>query len=182
MKSALLAAVLAALTVFSATLLSAQDTAAENPILKEVSSKLTSPKKKFSMLVQATVKEGAADKFVAAFAAAIEPTRAEEGCSRYELHRVAGENFSFVVYERWKNLDALKSHMEAAHTKKLLETIAPLLSAPPQIVVMTPEAEPKKEAKGAQDVKKRAPGVRGRILDRKAAPAEKIQPETKPGQ
>src|SRR6187402_3019891 len=94
---------LAALFAFSATLLPAQDTApVENPILKEVSSKVTNPKKKFSLLIQATVKEGEADKFVAAFAAAIEPTRAEEGCQRYELGKVAGEKFSFVMYERWR--------------------------------------------------------------------------------
>lgn len=137
----------AALLAFSATLLPAQDAAAENPILKEVSSKLTNPKRKFTLLIQATVKEGQTEKFIAAFAAAIEPSRAEEGCQRYELGKVAGENFSFVVHERWRNLEALKSHMNAPHTKKLLETIMPLLESEPQIVVLTPEAEPKKEAK-----------------------------------
>ena len=136
--------ILCSLLFCSAALLRAQDAAAENPILKEVASKLTAPKKKFSMLVRATVKDGEADKFIAAFAAAIPPTRAEEGCQRYELHRVAGEKLAFVVQERWRNLDALKSHMDAAHTKKLLETIMPLLDGAPQIVVLTPEAEPPK--------------------------------------
>jgi quinol monooxygenase YgiN len=139
MKTILLAALLA----FSITLLPAQE-APENPILKEVSSKLTHPNKKFSVLIQATVKEGETEKFIAAFAAAIAPTRAEEGCARYELNRIAGENFSFVVHEQWKNLAALKAHMETPHTKKLLETIMPLLEGEPQIVVLTPEGEPKK--------------------------------------
>ncbi len=121
----------------------AQD-AEEHPIAKAVAAKLTKPKQRFTMIAKLTVKDGEAEKFIAAFAEAVELVRKEPGCARYELNQINGEKNSFVVYERWKGLDALKAHLAAAHTKKLLETVGPLLEGEPEIVVLTPQAEPKK--------------------------------------
>ena len=154
MKTILLAAIL--LLPFSTF---AQD-AEEHPIAKAVAAKLTNPKKKFTMIAKLTVKEGEAEKFIAAFAAAVEPVRKEEGCSRYELNQINGEKNSFVMYERWKSLDALKTHLAAEHTKKLLEAVMPLLDGEPEIVVLTPQAEPVKPKTAgdspAADAKSRA--------------------------
>ncbi len=154
MKTILLAASL--LLPFSTF---AQD-AAEHPIAKAVAAKLTNPKKKFTMIAKLTVKDGEAEKFIAAFAEAVEPVRKEEGCARYEVNQVNGEKNSFVVYERWKGLEALKTHLAAAHTRKLLEAVMPLLDGEPEIVVLTPQAEPvKPKTSGdspAADAKSRA--------------------------
>ena len=121
----------------------AQD-AEEHPIARAVAAKLTKPQQRFTMIAKLTVKEGEAEKFIAAFAEAVEPVRKEPGCARYELNQVNGEKNVFVVYERWKGLEALKTHLAAAHTKKLLEAVAPLLEGEPEIEVLTPRAEPKK--------------------------------------
>jgi quinol monooxygenase YgiN len=128
----------------------------EHPLAKAVAAKLTNPNKKFTIILKATVKEGEAEKFVAAFAEAIEPTRKESGCSRYELNQINGEANSFVVYERWANLEKMKAHLAAAHTKKLLETVMPLMDGEPQIVVLTPKADPK-PAKPAADAAEKKP-------------------------
>jgi len=121
----------------------AQDTE-EHPIAKAVAAKLTNPKQRFTMIVKLTVKDGEAEKFIAAFAEAVESVRKEAGCARYELNQINGEKNAFVVYERWKGLEALKTHLAAVHTKKLLEAVAPLLDGEPEIVVLTPQAEPQK--------------------------------------
>ncbi len=118
--------------------------AAEHPFVKEVASKLSDPKKKFTLLVRVTVKDGDAEKFIAAFAEAVEPTRREDGCSRYELNQIAGEKNSFVIYERWAKLEKMAAHLQTPHTKKLLETVTPLLEGAPEIVVLTPQGEPVK--------------------------------------
>ena len=97
MKTILLTALIFSLSLHRSF---AQD-AEEHPIAKAVAAKLTNPKKKFTMIVKATVKDGEAEKFIAAFAEAIEPTKKEDGCSRYELNRIEGEKNTFVVYERW---------------------------------------------------------------------------------
>ena len=121
----------------------AQD-AEEHPFVKTVADKLTNPKKRFTLIVRATVKEGEAEKFIAAFAEAVEPTRKEDGCSRYELSQLNGDKNVFVVYERWGNLEKMKAHLTTPHTKKLLDTVMPLLAAGPEIDVLTPRAEPAK--------------------------------------
>jgi quinol monooxygenase YgiN len=109
-----------------------------------VAAKLTNPKKKFTLIVRATVKEGEAAKFIAAFAEAIPPTRKEDGCSRYELNQINGEANTFVVYERWASLEKMKAHLATPHTKKLLETIMPLVDGQPEMIVLTPQADPVK--------------------------------------
>lgn len=152
MKTILLAALLFA---FTSPLTHAQEE--EHPFAKAIAAKLENPKKKFTLMVRATVKEGQAEKFIAAFAEAIEPTRKEQGCSRYELNQINGETNSFVVYERWANLDRLKAHLATPHTKKLLETIMPLVDGQPEIVVLTPQAEPKKEKKEAAEAPEKKP-------------------------
>jgi quinol monooxygenase YgiN len=146
MKTILLAALLA-LTSFTF----AQE-AAEHPFVKEIASKLSDPKKKFTLLVRVTVKDGEAEKFIAAFAEAVEPTRKEDGCSRYELNQIAGEKNAFVIYERWARLEKMAAHLETPHTKKLLETVMPLMEGAPEIVVLTPQGEPvkPKESKEAK--------------------------------
>ena len=116
----------------------------EHPIAKAVAAKLTNPKNKFTLIVKATVKEGEAGKFIAAFAEAIPPTRKEDGCSRYELNQTNGEANTFVVYERWGSLEKMKAHLAAPHTVKLLETILPLVEGDPDFTVLTPQAEPLK--------------------------------------
>jgi len=138
MKTILLAA------LFLLPLSSFAQDAGDHPIAQAVAAKLTKPKQRFTMIAKLTVKEGEAEKFIAAFAEAVEPVRKEPGCARYELNQVNGEKNAFVVYERWKGLDALKAHLAAEHTKKLLEAVAPLLEGEPEIVVLTPKAEPHK--------------------------------------
>lgn len=137
----------------------AQD-AEEHPFVKIVADKLTNPKKRFTLIVKVSVKDGEAEKFIAAFAEAVEPTRKEDGCSRYELSQLNSEKNVFVVYERWGNLEKMKAHLATPHTKKLLETILPLLAGEPEINVLTPRAEPVKPKTAgevpASDPKRRA--------------------------
>ena len=54
----------------------------------------------------------------------IEPTRAEEGCVNYDLHRRADDPTRFVLYEGWESQAALDAHMATPHFQKMLVDLA----------------------------------------------------------
>jgi quinol monooxygenase YgiN len=158
MKTILLAALLFA---FSSPVTFAQDP--EHPLAKAVAAKLKNPKKRFTVIVKATVKEGEAEKFIAAFAEAVEPTRKEDGCSRYDLNQIDGEANTFVIYERWGNLEKMKAHLAAPHTVKLLETVLPLMDGDAEIIVLTPKGEPVKPKTDAKRTGDPEAEIKGRV-------------------
>ncbi|STQ89451.1 putative quinol monooxygenase [Iodobacter fluviatilis] len=54
------------------------------------------------------------------------PSRQEEGCYRYDLLQDNSNDHRFVIQEQWQNKAALNAHMQTAHFKALVESIAPL--------------------------------------------------------
>jgi quinol monooxygenase YgiN len=63
----------------------------------------------------------------------VEPTRAENGCIRYELHQSDTEPADFVFIEEWANTAAVASHMRTPHIQEVFEKAAAFLAAPPDI-------------------------------------------------
>ena len=63
----------------------------------------------------------------------IEPSRAEEGCIRYELHQSETDAADFVFLEEWANGAAIVAHMQTRHVQEALAKAAALLAAPPDI-------------------------------------------------
>jgi len=51
----------------------------------------------------------------AAFAEAVPPTHAEEGCVAFAVHRVAGDADRFALIERWESREALDAHLATPH-------------------------------------------------------------------
>ena len=45
----------------------------------------------------------------------VEPTRAEEGCINYDLHRSVEDPGLFMFYENWESRPLWEQHMESAH-------------------------------------------------------------------
>ena len=120
MKTILLAALVLAL---SKPVTIAQ--APEHPFVKAIGEKLTNPKKRFTLIVKVTVKEGEAEKFIAAFAEAVELTRKEDGCSRYELNQMNGTN-TFVdpdLIVLTPKADPVKPKTDVAKSKTAAEEL-----------------------------------------------------------
>ncbi|MEM9701154.1 MAG: antibiotic biosynthesis monooxygenase family protein, partial [Planctomycetota bacterium] len=63
--------------------------------------------KPFLLVVSVTVKEGEEKAFIAAYRGAAAKSLAEEGCTSYALSRDAETKNKFLLYERWKSLEAL---------------------------------------------------------------------------
>jgi quinol monooxygenase YgiN len=132
------ACVLAVLLLLPATAAAEEK---ENPILTFVKSKVKDPDKTFTLIIALKVKEGEGKKLEEAFAKAARATRKEKGCITYDLNYDAGDASRYLVYERWKSVDALKAHLETEHIKALLAALPELLAGTPEPRVLIPAAE-----------------------------------------
>lgn len=63
----------------------------------------------------------------------IEPTRAEDGCIRYELLQNNTDPTDFTFIEEWSGDDALDLHLQTEHIKLVVSKADDLLAAPPDI-------------------------------------------------
>jgi quinol monooxygenase YgiN len=113
----------------------------ENPILTFVKSRVKDPKKPFTLTVRLKVKEGSGEKFETTFAKALTATRKEKGCINYDLNRDTDNTGRYLVYERWKNLEALGAHLNSDHIKALLAALPELLEGEPEPGVLIPAGE-----------------------------------------
>ena len=63
----------------------------------------------------------------------IEPTRAEDGCIRYELTQNNNDPTDFTFVEEWTDDESLDRHLESAHIRDLQSRAGELFGAPPDI-------------------------------------------------
>ena len=104
-------------------LLQAAQGAQEHPVVALVKSKVKDPAKPFAMLVTITAKAGKEQDLEATFALCINASKKEAGCLAYELNRDPDEPASYVLFEKWKDVAALDTHLKAEHTTKLLKAL-----------------------------------------------------------
>ncbi len=55
----------------------------------------------------------------------IEPSRAEPGCTLYNIYQLPNKPTEFVVVETWENQDYLDAHGKTAHYKHYKENFEP---------------------------------------------------------
>lgn len=93
-------------------------------VLGLVKSKVSDPAKPFVLVVTLKVKSGQEAALAEAYRAALAGTKAEPGYLAYELTRSPDEPAAYVLYEKWKSLDALAAHLAAPHTVTFLQQIS----------------------------------------------------------
>jgi quinol monooxygenase YgiN len=113
----------------------------DDPIVAFVKTKVKDRDKPFTLLVTVKVKEGMGAKFEEAFAKAIQGTRKEKGCIRYDLNRSLEDATKYQVYERWKTVADLEAHLKTEHIKALREVLPDVLTGAPELGVMLPASE-----------------------------------------
>ena len=59
----------------------------------------------------------------------IEPTRKENGCIQYNLHRDNEKPEIFLFYENWESLELWQEHMESSHLKDFVKNTEGFLNA-----------------------------------------------------
>ena len=113
----------------------------DDPIVAFAKAKLKNADKPFTLMVMVKVKEGAGAKFETAFAKAAKETLKEKGCLRYELNRDSDDAAKYLVYERWKSLADLKTHLATDHIKALRADLPDLVTGAPELRIMLPTDE-----------------------------------------
>jgi quinol monooxygenase YgiN len=113
----------------------------EDPILAFVKPRVKDPDKPFTLVVRLQVKEGSGEQFAAAFGKSRRETRKEKGNLAYDLNRDADEPSHYLVYERWKSLADLESHLQTPHVKALLAELPQVIVGAPEFHVLVPAGE-----------------------------------------
>ena len=86
------------------------------------------------VIAQAKVQSGREEEVARALRANAEASRQEEGCISYAVLR--GDAGTFMTVERWASRADVDRHMGTPHVQQLLQSIGPMLAAPPSIEVM----------------------------------------------
>jgi quinol monooxygenase YgiN len=131
MRTLTLALALAALALGSAA---AQEGKKEPDVIARLKA-VKGLKGPFTLIVHVQVKEGEEKAMLEAAKPAVAATLKEKGCLAYELHQDLEDPTKFVFYERWKSVEALRDHLGAAHTKKLLGAVGKIVSGAPKFAV-----------------------------------------------
>ncbi|HPC47488.1 MAG TPA: putative quinol monooxygenase [Deltaproteobacteria bacterium] len=85
-------------------------------------------------------RKGMEQEMLDAFRSMIPHVDKEEGTLEYVLHRARKDPALLVVYERYRDKDALSYHSASPHFAKLLEKIGPMLDGAPTIEILEPLA------------------------------------------
>jgi quinol monooxygenase YgiN len=113
----------------------------ENPIGAQLKTALKDPSKPFTLVVQLKVKDGAQEKFEAAFAKASKATHKEKGCLAYDLSRDAKDSTRYVIYERWKSLSDMEAHLDSAYGKQFLSDLIDAVVGTSEVKILLPVGE-----------------------------------------
>jgi quinol monooxygenase YgiN len=73
------------------------------------------PKDAVTLIVILRAREGQESLLEAELRAMVPPTRREEGCINYELHRNADARGTLLLHEVWASREHHQSHMQTAH-------------------------------------------------------------------
>jgi quinol monooxygenase YgiN len=95
------------------------------------------PADPLAMVVEFRAAPGKVDELRAALLAIVGPSRAEDGCLRYDLHTDREDPDVLAFYEVWESVDAHAAHDRTAHIDHL-RTVLPGLVAERRVLRMTP--------------------------------------------
>ena len=85
-----------------------------------------------------TASPGRGDAVAGILAGALDATRAEPGCLRYDLFRVRREDDTLVMVEQWATKEDLRTHGSTEAFAELSRRLAPELAEAPVVRVLDP--------------------------------------------
>jgi quinol monooxygenase YgiN len=85
-----------------------------------------------------TAKPGSEKLVGEALSALVEPTRAEAGCTSYELFVSVVDEATFITVETWSSQDDLDAHMQTPHVQQVQSVAGDHLAQAPAIHPLSP--------------------------------------------
>jgi quinol monooxygenase YgiN len=89
------------------------------------------------VIARARAQAGRANEMEAALQTNAAASRGEAGCLSYSVLRGTPDGDLFMTFERWRSKADFDGHMATPHVQTLLQTIGPMLAAPPEILTLT---------------------------------------------
>jgi quinol monooxygenase YgiN len=91
-----------------------------------------------ALIARFRVRAGAGQQIEKAFAEASVQTAREAGALAYQLHREPDNPDAFVVYELWRSLDDLETHLRTPYIRALRAEIDAVMEGQPSFNVILP--------------------------------------------
>ena len=79
--------------------------------------------KEVNVIAVFSIKEECREDLLKSFKQVVDETRKESGVISYVLHQDTKDSLKYVMLETWKSKDALATHEDTAHFKKLIADI-----------------------------------------------------------
>lgn len=86
-----------------------------------------------TVMARFKAKSGQEEIVLDELSALLDPTRQEDGCIQYDLHRSMDDPGVFVFYESWKSQKDLEQHLAMPYLQALLGKVDELFDEAPQI-------------------------------------------------
>lgn len=83
---------------------------------------------KVTVVAKVVAKKDSVEAVEAEVLKLVAPTRQEEGCIEYRLHRDNDDPALFVFYENWENRACLDRHMNSAHFRNYIAAVDGLIA------------------------------------------------------
>lgn len=93
------------------------------------------PAKPITVVARMTAKPGLEDQLQRKLLALIPPTRREEGCITYKLHRAEEIPGLFLFYENWRSRNDLDDHLATPYLQAFLGEADQLLATPVELTI-----------------------------------------------
>jgi quinol monooxygenase YgiN len=74
----------------------------------------------YCVVARHRAKPGRADAYQRRMLADLQQTRSEPGALQFHVHRDRSDPDVFVIYEVWRDVDALRQHFETAYVKQFV--------------------------------------------------------------
>ncbi len=91
--------------------------------------------KQITLIAKVKAKDGCQEQLKQLTMAMLEPTRAENGCIKYDLHIHSEDKGSFMFYETWASKEALDEHIATPHLQNFLEKGKDILAEPLDVAI-----------------------------------------------
>lgn len=88
---------------------------------------------RLTVLARIRAKTGREEEVLEEILSLIAPTRAEEGCINYDLHRAQDDQALFCLHENWRSRQDLDDHLATPYLRAFLGNAPDLLAEPVDI-------------------------------------------------
>ncbi|MFT5702262.1 MAG: quinol monooxygenase YgiN [Desulforhopalus sp.] len=91
---------------------------------------------KIAVVAVLKAKTGKEEALGEALAKLVSPSREDDGCISYDLHRNSDDRSVFIFYERWESRELLDQHLAQPHLTAFGEKAGDLLDGPPDVKIL----------------------------------------------